>query len=131
MSVQSIETPAGGLGSFWRNVTGARRRVLPSRPEWPVPVSSERAVAEQRQQRALITAETLADSYIKGLAKGDYAYRVLKNEFDAFCEEAEIDRVADQKFGRWMKAAGGVKYRSSKAKITMYRIKPRRLARAA
>lgn len=143
MSLNSIETPAEGLGSFWKKITVARRRIepapraaerreSPSPGRRPPPISMERAAAGQQKRRFEITAEALAASYAGDLQTGHYAFRILKDEFDNICDEAEIAHVSDRQFALWLKKLRGVKkYRAHKAKITMYQIKPQRLARAA
>lgn len=141
MSVEAVESQ--GLGAFWHKMVGARRRNEPEaqphtsdaierRGRKPPPISVERAAAGQQKRRFEITAETLAASYAGDLATGHYAFRILKQEFDNICDEAEIAHVSDRQFALWLKKRGGIKkYRAHKAKITMYQIKPRRLARAA
>lgn len=139
MSTESVQGQPEGLGALWRNITGARRRDKAEAPakrqepgRRPPPISLERAAAGQQKRRFEITAETMAASYAGDLKSGHYAFRILKEEFDNICDEAEIAHVSDRQFALWLKKRGGVKkYRAHKAKITMYQIKPRRLARAA
>ena len=80
----------------------------------------------------VISAKALADSYLNGLAAADFAYRLLKNEFDELCEQAEITPVSDKRFASWLADHGCRRYRDGWPKVTMYQIRhePRQLRAA-
>lgn len=150
---QQMEVAEIGITGFWRSISGQRRRSLTPRtapikasgrtftaPVGQAPpnrknnyraISDDRAQKGQASNRAHAAAESMADSFAAGLS-GNYAYRALKNEFDGYCEEAEIATVTDKRFALWLQARGGVKYRVrvQGERITMYEFK-RRLAKAA
>jgi hypothetical protein len=137
MSLQT-ETPsgAGSLASFWSTIRGSRRRADASPPpplrrdrlrkrDVAATAAGNPAAAARTPRRSVITAERLAESYVPGLAVGEYRFRDLKNEFDAYCEEAELASVTDKRFAMWLQEHGAVRYRIAHAKVTMYRISRR------
>jgi hypothetical protein len=145
MSLDTVEAASQAIGAFWHNIRRTRRRDASSPPAsmrgaMQESIGSRREMHVQTQHRAesprvaarpALTAEDLADSYIKSLARGDYGFRVLKGEFDELCVEAEIAPVSDKQFAHWLLARGHRKWREGYPKVTMYRIAPARKARAA
>ncbi len=132
-----MEVRTEGLGAFWHSMKLSRRR-----PELPVPtpirrdpperranlraIPIDRATAAQQKRRNVLRAEKLAADYVGMLSDGHYAFRALKEAFDAFCEEAEIMPVTDKRFAAWLKQNGGHRYRTDYPKVTMYQIERRR-----
>jgi hypothetical protein len=96
----------------------------------PDPISDDRAASAQEKRRGEIRADELFRFWISHIGAGEYAYRVLKAEFDEMCAEASIAPVSDRQMALWLQAHGGVKYRTGKQKITMYTM-PRRKRAAA
>jgi hypothetical protein len=96
----------------------------------PDPISQDRAAHAQEKRRGEIRADELFGFWANHISAGDYAYRVLKSEFDENCADAKIAPVSDRQMALWLQARGGVKYRTGKQKITMYKM-PRRLRAAA
>lgn len=96
----------------------------------PDPISDERAAGAQEKRRGEIRADELFRFWVSHIRSGDYAYRILKSEFDENCTEAKIAPVSDRQMAIWLQAHGGVKYRTGKQKITMYKM-PRRQRAAA
>lgn len=125
----STSPPETGLGAFWRNIRGARKRVEPATPRnWlqrdRAPQASLFAdrVAPEPRPRLRITAERLMDSYFSSLAAGEHVYRELKTAFDGLCEEAEINGITDKRFATWLQDRGAVRRRINARQTTVYRI---------
>jgi hypothetical protein len=124
------------VSAFWSSIRGMRRRdpaAAPAPAPCPMRRDAEpgrrmpgirRDVAESQQatRRQVITAEGLLDSYIKSLRPADYAFRLLKDEFDELCAEAEIAPVSDKRVAHWLRDRGHKRYRDGWPKVTMYKI---------
>lgn len=109
-------------------------------PTLPAPAASEqalraaikpvgRAEAAQDKRRNQLAVDSLAAAWIKEIKGGHYAYRCLKDAFDAVCDRAALDAVSDHRFARLLQHHGGEKYRCNYPKTTMYKM-PRRRAKA-
>jgi hypothetical protein len=98
-------------------VTASRRGMTP-----------ERSDAIQHKRRNQIAAEEIAGPWIRALRGGHYAYRKLKDDFDAFCQASSVDVVSDHRFGRWLASHGGERYRAHVEGVTMYKMPRRRVA---
>jgi hypothetical protein len=139
-----METAGQAVSAFWHKVRASRRRDLPSSPGSPrgamhestgsrhdLPIQTEhRADSPRRPCRLVLSAEDLVDNYINSLVRGDYAFRMLKGEFDELCADAAIAPVSDKQLAHWLLARGHRKWREGGEKVTMYRIAPARRARA-
>jgi hypothetical protein len=144
MSLHHETPPAGGISGFFRSLRQPRQR-LEAQPPAPAPIGRRDdgtarllpsrtrnwADCQLEAQRQRLAAEALAESYINSLRKCDYAFRLLKDEYDELCEQAEMDTVSDKQFAHWLRDRGQKKYREGYPKVTMYKIAPGRVARAA
>lgn len=133
------------VSAFWHKFRNTRRRdpsetapaVATTIGRDPEPGRNLRAISrdvaahQQASRRQVITAESLLDCYINALRRGDYAFRLLKDEFDEICTEAEIALVSDKRLAHWLRDRGHRKYRDGWPKVTMYKIAPVRRKAAA
>lgn len=92
------------------------------------PANVAAASAAQDKRRNDLEAENMAQGWIRALRRGDYAYRVLKDQFDRDSEEVGLNPVSDHRFARWLAAAGGERYRCHTEKTVMYKMPRRRVA---